>query len=138
MPSRTIEDQGHLHSSVDGPTDLFEVELHDVAVAMCHDEADSRAARRIDGTEDIGGLGAILIDKDWSGAPLCPQPRRLRLLPEAAFVLVPDLKLALWMLGLNDAEKLRQRLAAPASESARILPLMTRSWSKSNETKSSE
>ena len=77
------------------------MELHDIAVAMCRDEADSRAAQRVDGAEDIRGFFSILIAKDWLGAPLCPHPCRPRLLSKSAFVLVPDLKPAVWVLGLK-------------------------------------
>ena len=49
--------------------------LHGLGVAAGQDEAGADAARRADGTEDVGRLGALIAGTRWAGCPAWPSVR---------------------------------------------------------------
>lgn len=67
--------------------------LHGLSVAAGQDEAGANAARRADGTEDVGRLGALIAGCAGPGSPLRPAPRDLVLLADPRFILPPKLYL---------------------------------------------
>ena len=56
-------------------------------------QAGADAARRADGTEDVGRLGALIAGRAGPGSPPRPAPRDLVLLADPGFILPPKLYL---------------------------------------------
>ena len=67
--------------------------LHGLGVAPGQDETGADAARRADGTEDIGRLGALIAGRTGPGSPLGPAACDLVLLADPGLVLKPKLYL---------------------------------------------
>ena len=61
MPTGLIEEQNGVGSRRDLAGDLVEVELHGFGVAGRQHEGGAGAAFRTDGTEQIGGLGPLIV-----------------------------------------------------------------------------
>src|SRR5690625_1711890 len=94
----------------DGQRDFVQMSLHCVGVALGQDEASSLAFGGADGTEDVGGLGTLILGRTRPGATSRPAPGDLGLLADASLVLPPDFYLgALWQARLER----RQRQKAP-------------------------
>jgi hypothetical protein len=67
--------------------------LHGLGVAARQDEARANAARRADGSENIGRLGALILGRAGAGSPFRPAPSDLVLLTDPGFILPPKLYL---------------------------------------------
>ena len=64
--------------------------LNGLGVAAGQDEAGTDTARRADGTEDIGRLGALIAGRAGPGSSLRPTPCDLVLLADPGFILPPE------------------------------------------------
>lgn len=71
--------------------DLLEVPLHGRGVAARQHHGGADAARRADGTEDVGRLGALVVRRAGPCPATRPAPGDLVLLADPGLVLEPDL-----------------------------------------------
>src|SRR4051794_41944632 len=60
MPPGPIEEEHGVGAAPDAARDLDEVELHRLAVGVGHGERRAGAARRADGTEQVGAFVALI------------------------------------------------------------------------------
>src|SRR3954469_16742230 len=106
MPAGPIEEEHGVGAAPDAARDLDEVELHRLAVGVGHGERRAGAARRADGTEQVGAFVALIGGLAWArGAPR-PLPHEAVLLADAGFVLEPDLdRLALRQAGAVSVQR---------------------------------
>lgn len=73
-----------------GLGDLHEVQVHRLGVAGGQDQGRTLALLRADGAEDVGGSGALITGRTWTGAALGPTAGDLVLLADPGLVLEPD------------------------------------------------
>ncbi len=82
--------------------DFRQVEGHGLGVAPGQDQARALALLGADGAEDVGRAGALIVRCTWPGAALGPSSGDLVLLPDAGFILEPELYVfALGLLGCD-------------------------------------
>ena len=93
MPSCAVHQQHGVSAPLDGPTDLFEVQLHGVGICIGKSQSSARSSGGTDGTEQIHVLIALIGRLAWSRSALRPLPDDAVLLADAGFVLPPDLDL---------------------------------------------
>ena len=74
--------------------DLREVQVHRLGVACGQDQGCALALFRADGTEDVGGSGALVAGRTWARAALRPAAGDLVLLADTSLVLKPNFYLA--------------------------------------------
>ncbi len=91
--------------------------LHGLGVATGQDEAGANAARRADGAEDVGRLGALIAGRAGPGSPLRPAPRDLVLLADPGFILPPQFYLGAGrQLGADLCQRGGQAFLNPRSQ----------------------
>ena len=73
-----------------GLGDLHEMQVHRLGIAGGQDQSCTLALLWADRAEDVGGCGALVAGRAWSGAALGPPPRNLVLLADARLVRKPD------------------------------------------------
>ena len=93
MPSCLIEHNEGMGSGFDGAGDFGEMGVHGMRIGPWHDKAGGLAFFRADGAEDIGRACALVLGRGGARAAPGPSPGDLVLLPDAGFVLPPDLDL---------------------------------------------
>ena len=76
---------------LDGLGDLCQMQVHGHSVAVWQDECRSFAQSRTDGTEDVGGSGALVGCRSRSCATSGPAAGDLVLLPDPRLVSEPQL-----------------------------------------------
>ncbi len=91
MPTGLIEDDDGVGVRFDGPRDLLQVEGHGFAIAARQHQARALALLGADGAKDVGRAGALIVRCAWPGAALGPSSGDLVLLPDAGFILEPEL-----------------------------------------------
>ena len=79
-----------MRAGFDGLGDLREVQVHCLGVAGRQDQGGTLALFRADGTEDVGGCGALIFGCTRTGAALGPTASDLVLLANTGFVCKPD------------------------------------------------
>jgi hypothetical protein len=80
--------------------DLVQVELHGFGIGVGHRQTGTGAARRTNGSEEIGAVVALIGWLAWPRSASGPLPHDPVLLTDAGFVLKPDLdRLALREVG---------------------------------------
>lgn len=82
-----------MSARIDLCADLCQVQVHCMGVGIGHDQPRAFALGRTDRPEDIGPLGALVFGRRRPGAALGPAPGDLVLLPDARFILPPQLNL---------------------------------------------
>jgi hypothetical protein len=86
-------------AGLDLGADLLQVLVHCLAVAVGHHQAGGRSLVGADGAEDVGPLGALILRRGRTGSAPGPAAGDLVLLPDAGFILPPNLELgSLWKL----------------------------------------
>lgn len=80
-------------SGVDNSTNLGEMRLHCMSIAIRHDQAGAFTLCRTDGAEDVGPFGTLVVRSPRAGATPGPSSGELVLLTYAGFVLPPQLNL---------------------------------------------
>lgn len=93
MPAGPIKDEDSMTSLVHAGADFVEMLLHGKAVAEGHNDTSGLSFTRTNRTEDIGPFRALVFWSRWSRAPLGPPSSDLVLLPDAGFILKPQLDL---------------------------------------------
>src|SRR5665647_1584398 len=93
VPACLVEDQDGVGAGIDGPTDLFQVLVHGLGIAVGQDEAGAFAFLGTDGAEDIGPQRALIVWRTGPRAALCPAPGELVLLAYAGLVRPPEFEL---------------------------------------------
>jgi hypothetical protein len=93
VPSRLVEQEYGVAARRDGGGDLCQVKVHRRGVSSGHDERRTFAQRGADGTEDVGGSGALIGGRGWAGSTPGPATRDRVLLTDPGFVGEPDLYL---------------------------------------------
>ena len=96
VPSRLIEHEDGVGARPHLGCDLVQVPLHGEGVAARQDEGGADTALGADGTEDVGGLGALVMGRRRARPPLGPAAGDLVLLPDPGLVLPPDLYVGSW------------------------------------------
>lgn len=91
MPAGLIQHQDGMGTGGDPGGDFIKVQLHCPGIAAGHDERRANAAFRADSAEDIGRSGALIAERNGTGAALGPTTGEFGLLPDPRFVLPPDL-----------------------------------------------
>lgn len=91
VPARLIQYDDAMRAGCDLCGDLVEMPLHGGDIASWHDHGRAGAARRTDGAEYVGRLGALILGRRGSGAPPSPPSGDLGLLTNPGFILPPDL-----------------------------------------------
>jgi hypothetical protein len=91
VPSRLVEQEYGVAARRDGGGDLCQVKVHRRGVSSGHDERRTFAQRGADGTEDVGGSGALIGGRGWPGSTPGPATRDLVLLTDPGFIGEPDL-----------------------------------------------
>ncbi|SFG55047.1 hypothetical protein SAMN05518801_1553 [Novosphingobium sp. CF614] len=92
MPTGTIDDDDGMRAFLHLAANFGEVRVHGMGVGEGHDQRRSHAARRTDGTKDIGTFIALVAHGAWSGSFFAPDIGECALLTYTGFVLNPDFK----------------------------------------------
>ena len=90
VPAGLIDHEDGVGAGRDGRGDLHEVQVHRLGVAGGQDQGCALALFRADGTEDVGGGGALVTGRAWAGAALRPAAGDLVLLADTSLVCEPD------------------------------------------------
>ena len=93
VPSGLIEHQDRVGAGIDGPADLGEMRGHRRSVAPRHDQRGALALLRTDRAEDIRPLGPLVVGSARPRSTLGPAAGDGVLLPDAGFILPPQLYL---------------------------------------------
>ena len=102
MPSGLVEKDDGMGPRFDGLRDFRQVERHGLGVAARQHQARALAFLGADGAEEVGRAGALIARRAWPGAAPGPPAGDLVLLPDARFVLEPELYVfALRLLGCD-------------------------------------
>src|SRR3974390_1527725 len=70
--------------------DFHEMQIHRLGVAGRQDQGRTLALLWADGAEDVGGGGALIAGRAWTGAAFGPPAGNLVLLGHTSFLLEPD------------------------------------------------
>ena len=90
VPARPVDDDDCVRSFLHLAADFYEVRVHGMGVGEGHDQRCPHAARRADGTKDIGALITLITHSARSCALLAPDIGERPFLPYTGFVLNPD------------------------------------------------
>ena len=90
VPAGLIDEDDGMSSWCDRLGDFREVQVHRLGVAGRQDQGRALALFWADGTEDIGGGGALVTGRAWARATLRPAAGDLVLLSDTRLVLEPD------------------------------------------------
>jgi hypothetical protein len=90
VPASLIDQENGVSTMRHSVGDLREVQVHCLGVAGRQDQGRALAQLWTDRTEDVGGSGALITGRTWTGAALGPTPRDLVLLADPGLVLEPD------------------------------------------------
>ena len=91
VPTGQVHEQDRVCARRDVQGELRQVQVHGVGVADQQEQAGSLALLRADRTEDIGRLGTLVVRGRRPDFLLGPPPVDLVLLPNAGFILNPDI-----------------------------------------------
>ncbi len=91
VPSGLVEQHDGVSAGGNGGRDLSEVQGHRCGIATRHDDRRTLALGRADGAEEIGRGGPLILRRRGPGSAPRPAPGDRGLLPNAGFVLEPDL-----------------------------------------------
>jgi hypothetical protein len=80
-------------AGLDLGADFLQVLAHRLPIAIEHDQASGRSLVGADRAEGVGPLGALILGRGRTGSAPGPAAGDLVLLPDAGFILPPDLKL---------------------------------------------
>src|SRR2546430_691104 len=90
MPAGLVDQEDGVGCRRDSFGDLREVQVHGLGVTGRQDQGRALALLWADGTEDVGGSGALIAGSARAGAALRPSPGDLVLLTDASLVGEPD------------------------------------------------
>jgi len=85
-----IEDEGGVAARHDPPTDLRQMQGHDLGVGGWDDESRRGTALRTDGAEDVGPFVALIARRTRPCSSLGPDAGQRPLLTDSSLVLEPD------------------------------------------------
>jgi hypothetical protein len=109
VPAGPVEQQNGVGAPCDMPADLVEMKLHGFGVGEGQRQRCSDATRRADGAEQVGALVALVGRLARPRAPSGPLADDTVLLPDAGFILEPDLDLpAFGQVGQMRAQRARE------------------------------
>ena len=91
VPSRLVDEECGVTARRDGCGDLGQVQVHRLGIASRQDERCTLAKCRTDGSEDVGGSGALIGRRRWPHSAFGPATGDLVLLSDPGFVGEPDL-----------------------------------------------
>lgn len=91
MPAGLIEHQHYVSSRADVPTELFEVQAHQSCVHGRHQPGQRVAAEGVSRAVRIDPVVLSLFEPCGTGTPPGPDAGQRAFLPEAGFILEPDL-----------------------------------------------
>ena len=91
VPSRLVDEECGVTARRDGCGDLGQMQVHRLGIASRQDERCTLAKRGADGSEDVGGSGALIGGRGWPRSAFGPATGDLVLLSDPGFVGEPDL-----------------------------------------------
>ena len=91
VPSRLVDEECGVAARRDGCGDLGQVQVHRLGIASGQDERCTFAKRGTDGSEDVGGSGALIGGRGRPRSTSGPATGDLVLLSDPGFVGEPDL-----------------------------------------------
>jgi len=90
VPAGLIDQEYGVCAGRDGGGDLHQVQVHRLGVASRQDQGCTLTLFRADGTEDVGGSGALVAGRTWARAALRPAAGDLVLLADTSLICEPD------------------------------------------------
>ena len=90
MPACLIDQENGVSARHDGFRDLREMQVHRLGVAGRQDQGCALALLWADRAEDVGGSGALVAGRAWTGAALRPAAGDLVLLADTSLICEPD------------------------------------------------
>ena len=90
VPAGLIDQEYGVCAGRDGGGDLHQVQVHRLGVAGRQDQGCTLTLFRADGTEDVGGSGALVAGRTWARAALRPAAGDLVLLADTSLICEPD------------------------------------------------
>ena len=90
MPACLIDQEHSVRVGLYGLGDLHEMQVHRLGIAGRQDQSCALALFRADGTEDVGGSGALVARRTWARAALRPAAGDLVLLADTSLICEPD------------------------------------------------
>src|SRR5215217_3454192 len=109
VPARLIENEHGVHIRRELAGEVLEEDLHRARVRSRQRKSKSLARAGSAGREQVQALVALIHEPGWAHAALVPDPRGPSFLPDARFVLAPDLETLARMLS-RDSLKPRGEL----------------------------
>ena len=86
MPAGLVDQNDSVGGGFNGCGDLHQVQVHRLGVAGRQDQGCTLTLFRADGTEDVGGSGALVAGRTWARAALRPAAGDLVLLADTSLV----------------------------------------------------
>jgi hypothetical protein len=90
VPTGSVEQQNGVRAPGDGSGNFINVQLHGLSVGIGHGEGCAHAARRADGSEQIGVLVTLVGRLARTGSPPGPLADDAILLSDPGFILKPN------------------------------------------------
>jgi hypothetical protein len=90
VPASLIDQEHGVRAGRDRRGDLRKVEVHRLGIAGRQDQGCALALFRADGSEDVGGSGALVAGCTWASAALRPPAGDLVLLADPSLIREPD------------------------------------------------
>ena len=90
MPACLIDQEHSVCAGLYGLGDLHEMQVHRLGIAGRQDQGCALALFRADGSEDVGGSGALVAGCTWASAALRPPAGDLVLLADPSLIREPD------------------------------------------------
>jgi hypothetical protein len=85
-----VDQEDGVGGGCDGRGDLREMQVHRLGVAGRQDQGCAPALLWADRAEDVGGSGALVAGRAWTGAALRPAAGDLVLLADTSLICEPD------------------------------------------------
>lgn len=91
MPSCATHNDNRMGARRHGFADFLQVRIHGLRIDVGHDQSRAYVARWTDGSKNIGVCMPLVATLAWARSFSRPDARQSSLLPDAGFILEPDL-----------------------------------------------
>lgn len=91
VPTGLVHNDDGVGAGSDGTTDFLQMHLHGFGIGARQNQSGAFVAGRADGAEEVGPSGALVMRLAWPRTPLGPLVDETIFLPDARFVVEPDL-----------------------------------------------
>jgi hypothetical protein len=110
VPARLIENEYGVYLRREMTGEVLEEDPHRARVRSRQRKSKSVLRAGSAGREQVQALAALIDQPGWAHAALVPDPRGPPFLPDASFILAPELKALLRMLGRDGLKPRRELL----------------------------